>query len=106
HAHFAAGGLQLAIASAPLLTVFALAGQLPKCPVVSPFERADTASRDDQRRAGVGRDGGLVNLAQVYRGVGCAEDYFHTMGAKRDVQLIAIAPDQLAGADGHWQIQR
>jgi hypothetical protein len=65
-ADLVAGFCELPPAPRSPLAPFALFVQAPQGHVMSPFERADAPSRDDQRCTCIGGDSSLVNLSKVY----------------------------------------
>ncbi|HUY76811.1 MAG TPA: hypothetical protein VMV29_08560 [Ktedonobacterales bacterium] len=60
--HFAAGGLESTPAPGAFVAAFALLGKASNRHVMPTFQRTDSTSRDDQRRAGIGGHGSLVYL--------------------------------------------
>ena len=94
-AHFPACSLQLAIAPGAFLAPLALLAELPKGHMVAPLERADPSPRHDQRYSRVGGDCRLMDLSQIHRRLDRSRRPFRRRHRHRDVQLVAVFPDQL-----------
>ena len=106
-AGLASGSLQPPIPPRAFLAPVAFAGDLAQRPVVPSLEAADASARYHQRCTGVGRHGRLVDLTQVYRGMGGAGNGFSLTGRHGHMQLIAIIPHQFTCANlfGHLQMK-
>ncbi len=91
-----ARGLQFAPPLRTSLTARPLLRQLPKQHVLPAFEGADTAPGDEDRLPGVGADRRLMNLPQIHRRAHGSWIAHRADDRDREMQFIAILPDQLA----------
>ncbi len=100
------GTLQPAPAFGPGVAALLLASNLADALEAVPFERANATSRDHQRFARVGGDGGKMNLTQVHRGMDVTGCLFSLWHLDAHMQLKAMVPDQRTCPTVLWQLYR
>ncbi len=98
--------LQCAPAFGPGFAPFLLASNLAHALEALAFEGANAPSRDHQRLARIGGDGGKMNLTEIHGGMDIAGCLFSLWCFDAHMQLKAMVPHQRTRPAVLWQVHR